>query len=138
MTTIEGNKLIAEFMGMKYHHYPKNNYYARPEHTFFEGDKIWGITELKYHSEWDWLMPVVEKIENTELGDISIHSETFEDDIYLNCNVEIEIISLVCSIHIYGNMRAFKDFICINNKKTKIEATWLACVEFIKWYNFNK
>lgn len=44
----QGNKLIAEFMG-------KRRVYESTEDIFIEN--------LKYHSSWDWLMPVVEKIE---------------------------------------------------------------------------
>lgn len=62
---LEGNKLIAEFMGGKY---DKDTTF--PIHS----DDIWlpiyGIVNYKtinngkiieYHQSWDWLMPVVEK-----------------------------------------------------------------------------
>jgi hypothetical protein len=45
METTENNKLIAEFMD-----YPDLG---------TEGD----FSYLKYHKSWDWLMPVIEKIE---------------------------------------------------------------------------
>jgi hypothetical protein len=43
---LEGNKLIAEFMGL-----PVHEEYFR------------GIDACKYHSDWNLLMPIVEKIE---------------------------------------------------------------------------
>jgi hypothetical protein len=46
MKTTENNKLIAEFMD-----YPDLG---------TEGD----FSYLKYHEYWDWLMPVVQKIED--------------------------------------------------------------------------
>jgi len=60
----EGNKLIAKFMGLK----------PNPS----DGGRTWGYeviemngetyspewTTLKYHKSWDWLMPVVDKIED--------------------------------------------------------------------------
>src|SRR5437773_1868401 len=55
---VEGNKLIAEFLGAKYD--------GRKYWTFPDGSmKIHSpdySSQLKYHSSWDWLMPVVEKI----------------------------------------------------------------------------
>ena len=45
---IEGNKLIAEFMD-------------KPPHIMPE--------LLKYHTSWDWLMPVVEKIGSLSYND---------------------------------------------------------------------
>src|SRR6185437_13454507 len=57
---IEGNKLIAEFMGIK-DNPNKKGYYYHPL------KKDWGtIKGFKYHSSWDWLMPVVEKIRNID------------------------------------------------------------------------
>lgn len=53
--TIDGNKLIANFMGI-----------------LTDGDrtsKHFGSKLLQYHSSWDWLMPVVEKIVNTDVSE---------------------------------------------------------------------
>lgn len=58
---MENNKLIAEFMGW-------DN----------------GIIELKFHASWDWLMPVVEKIEQVhegvpqELMNVSLFSTIYD------------------------------------------------------------
>lgn len=67
MTTEEGNKIIAEFMGCY-----KNTVYWGNIPTEVWGFKDTHITErwhesnfnnnTPYHSSWDWLMPVVEKI----------------------------------------------------------------------------
>ena len=51
------NKLIAEFMGMEE---SNGEYYKRIYNT---GDWI-PLNELKFHTSWDWLMPVVEKIDD--------------------------------------------------------------------------
>ena len=54
MKTIEeGNKLIAEFVGAKL---TKGNFYL------LDGEILAHEADLKYHTSWDWLMPVVEKI----------------------------------------------------------------------------
>lgn len=70
---LEGNKLIAEFMGL----YPKKSwttlwmidlkkcsYQFNDFITSLMEDEAWYITELKFNSSWNWLMPVVEKIES--------------------------------------------------------------------------
>ena len=63
MNTTEGNKLIAEFMGVV----SSENWYDGYElHKagipFNYGAMGNGTSELKFHSSWDWLMPVVERI----------------------------------------------------------------------------
>tara|TARA_R100000963_G_C4637253_1_gene101164 strand:+ start:1304 stop:1579 length:276 start_codon:yes stop_codon:yes gene_type:complete len=49
---MEDNKLIAEFMGLVV---SDRENYTSELHTNVDAD-------LKYHTSWDWLMPVVEKI----------------------------------------------------------------------------
>ena len=90
-TTTQENKLIAEFMGYNY-----------------PGD--FNLDELMYRSSWDWLMPVVEKIESLGNG-VTIYKK--------GCHVN--------DIGIFST-NGF-------NHSSKIEQTWKACVEFIKWYN---
>ena len=52
---MKDNKLIAEFMGLKF---SKGEYY-RP--LYNSGDWI-PENELQYHNSWDWLMPVVKEV----------------------------------------------------------------------------
>lgn len=70
---MEDNKLIAEFMGLKNH--LKNQGVTKvlidgDEHIQdwecydVERDMIMTPIEMKYHTSWDWLMPVIEKIES--------------------------------------------------------------------------
>lgn len=54
MNTQENNKLIAEFMG-----YNLNN--LTPSF----------LNNLKYHTSWDWLMPVLKKI------NLKLHPDTY-------------------------------------------------------------
>ena len=115
MKTIEGNKLIAEFMGVK----PVDGFYNGWElHKaglpFSYGAMGNGTSDPKFHSSWDWLMPVVEKVES--LG--------FETSIY-------HLPQVLNTVKIISGRN---DVIGVN-RKTKIEATWLAVTEFIKWYN---
>ena len=111
---IEGNKLIAEFMGIKQNDF---GHWINKNHLLGSQSKLFDF-ELKYHSSWDWLMPVVEKIEN---------------DLQDSFNVDI-INKNQCEIVRNGN-----EFICGYGFETiyhsKIKAVYYSVVEFIKWYN---
>lgn len=111
---IEGNKLIAEFIGIKQNDF---GHWINKDHLLGSQSKLFDF-ELKYHSSWDWLMPVVEKIEN---------------DLQDSFNVDI-INKNQCEIVRNGN-----EFICGYGFETvnhsKIEAVYNSIVEFIKWYN---
>lgn len=52
---MEGNKLIAEFMG--YHTYESNGY----DMVRYSDCNERTLQDTHYHSSWDWLMPVFEK-----------------------------------------------------------------------------
>lgn len=107
---IEGNKLIAEFMGLSYctkHQY--EGWYKNSEYNH----RICDFYRLKYNSSWDWLMPVVEKIEGTKQADIIIHTKNL---VQISYNKETKT-------YFSGSL---------------LQNTWLACAEFIKWHNQNK
>lgn len=64
---MKDNKLIAEFMGIRYE---ENKNSHESSWAYYED------CELEYHTSWDWLMPVVEKCyesgaEENEVGDIT-------------------------------------------------------------------
>ena len=76
--------------------------------------------QAQYHTSWDWLMPVVEKIENTNLF------PTTENAI----NVTIGA-TLYCLIQdSYG-----EKFEIVGQGKTKLLSVYQAVVEFIKNQN---
>ena len=58
MKTVEKNKLIVEFMGLKF---DKGTFYNMGYNVFSDGN-LYCKHELKYHTEWNWLMPVISKI----------------------------------------------------------------------------
>jgi hypothetical protein len=115
----EGNKLIAEFMN-----------FSVSDHTILPDRLVWydwdGPREVLYHSSWDWLMPVVEKIEN--LG-YYVNILTYTTD---GSNIEFgcQITKYNEEDYQYKNLPLKFSF-----GKTKLEETYLQTIEFIKWYN---
>ena len=105
MNTTENNKIIMEFM--KWDILNDMTYSKATKGKWVELDK------LKFHSNWNWLMEVVEKIES-----IGFTFETKKNWARITRKGENII------------LRWEED-------KTKIEAVYNACVEFIKFYNEN-
>ena len=107
---LEGNKLIAEFMGLKKQGFGANEYFID------NGYRIVATSNgLQYHTSWDWIMPVVEKI---------------EDDGYI-----VYIKQEICYIRNKTNSIKNLVYMC---HYPKITAVFMVVVEFIKWYNENK
>ena len=100
------NRLCAEFLGWKL----EDGYYNRDMHhdySFVKED------ELKFHSDWNWIMEVVEKI------------HYFKTLIISNNHCEVHFM-------IEDNMR-----INVHARTTKeavVEAIW----RFLNWYNEQK
>ena len=141
MTTeeiIEGNKLIADFMGFQKCNCIRNengryyDYYLSDKFELIEEVEIWiesehgfglenqdmcFIEELKFHSSYEWLMLAVEKIELL----------LFPNDVFYNINIlsgcEVYIIS--------SDMNEFGPY----SEPTKKLTIFKGVVEFIKWYN---
>ena len=99
----EQNRLIAEFMGIR----SDDGKTSHESSEYYYED-----CELEYHTSWDWLMPVVEKIESIGGQQVFINGSS--------CNIYGERHE---TIKAYGN---------------KLESTYASVVEFIKWYNENK
>lgn len=115
MNTIENNKLIADFMGLELEETPSGKFvYARHEQNNPKKESdvqtnFYEDSELLYHFDFNWLIEVVEKIENIGSG--------------------IEIYNNYCKI-VYDN-----ETIVEIEENSKKEAVYNACVEFINWYN---
>lgn len=113
----EGNKLIAEFMGGELLEGRQDNvYWFNKGHHLLEYRKAINRHAFKYHSSWDWLMPVVEKIESLGYG--------FTVDPW-----GIEIIE-----YISGNENSIVKFDRTDDEP-KMEQYYYSVNKFIKWYN---
>jgi len=132
---VQNNKLIADFMGAKYdkdtHYTIQSNNLWLPNHGICRHDTIdLGAGKiLKYHKSWDWLIPVVEKIE--ALGFYT----SIRANKYSNGNT-ITTIENSNEGTIAGNLLQLS-ITEQNLKVSKIESVYTVVVEFIKWYNEN-
>jgi hypothetical protein len=119
------NEAIALFMGAKLK-VPANTKYA-PYYQFFKEDGLIyrekEPKDMKYNSSWDWLMPVVEKIEKTRINGSPLYCEIGKTYSYI-----------YKTAHTMGEKR---DILSIPGK-TKIEAVFLGVSEFCMMYNENK
>lgn len=125
---IEGNKLIASFMGGHLSNHPElNGVQVWSGYELIEG-RLNLPSTLKYHSSWDWLMQVVEKIEKLKFSS-KAQSGSFpmKFTFLRDSKGESNIISLTCASIDVPWIR--------KDNENKIEAVWLAVVEFIKWCN---
>ena len=135
---IKNNELIAEFMGANFDVegrisflYSSNEHFPFTERDFNHdliADEVseeveefgsgLNVEVKSYHNSWDWLMPVVEKIESLE-----DKYDYFTVNISGGNNPYIES----STGELIADIAGFE--------LTKIQATYKAVVEFIKWYN---
>jgi len=119
----ESNKIIAEFMevaeySMNSYLYPEFAYNTLSEDKEHILQEVFGENELKYHCSWDWIMPVIEKID--QIGACVIIGRFF------------------CDIGYTDPLNQEKHFDVRIASGVKINAVNGAVVEFIKWYNNEK
>jgi len=110
MNTTENNKLLADFLVENEGGLIKlreNVYSTLDDFGMPDDDLI--LSDLKFHSDWNWLIQVVEKIESL--------------DIYYNKYIDYN-----SSMFTNGKIEL----------STNIDHVYNACVSFIKWYNSQK
>ncbi len=97
-TKAEGNKLIAEFMETK----------VKPDGYF--------IKDYLYHSSWDWLMPVIDKIESVN-----------------GCSYKVMLqyaFAAITDTSLHGD-----PYVIRATGMTRIGTAYNLVIKFIKWYN---
>ena len=106
---MKNNKLIAEFMGMTYGDPNDNSIMTQ---TTPQGNEIVPIESMDYHSSWDWLMPVIDKISGIKNWSINATLDWLSESEF---NIQQE-----------------------SDGFYTIEDVYLAVVEFIKRINLNQ
>lgn len=113
--TIDGNRLIAEFMGAS--HVVDGDLMYNKESQFYCGLYACPVNQLLYNSSWDWLMPVVGKIE--EQGQ------------------SVSIFRGCCDIR-FDKIKEGEEEpepIESGGGQPKIVSVWQSVVRYIQWYN---
>lgn len=135
MEIIEGNKLIAEYMGAVWQ---KDDY---DDYGYFFSDgshRPTSAAALKYHTSWDWLMPVVYAISNTW----SPYNKNLMYDEHESSDIEIGINRVEIRTAGYKNGERFEFDYCAGwdawqSERYMLSSVWQAVIEFIKWHNSN-
>ncbi len=132
---IEENKLIAEFMGYKYFPYSKGSVgipgWKKHENSHLKignGYLCRATKDIYYHSSWDWLMKVVEKIEAETAAVFQIFKR--QVDIYY----EYDKFQLTEEDYLPKEYKIRHD----GDYPTKIKAIYAATVDYIRWSNQQK
>lgn len=107
-----GNLRIAEFMG-----YELDNSFPDKGKVYRLGRKIDLISDFKYHEDYAWLMPVVDKMESEQIG----------------C-----IVSIVKNLVTVSNYTLKYNWYGGTTTESKILCIWHAVVQFAKVYNESK
>jgi len=106
----EGNKLIAEFMGIR----DCPNRYDKPGWEYWYLGNWWTARTLRYHHQWNWLMPVVSKAGGIFFCDM---------EGYGGFDIEYMMGESELGWHL---------------KMGNIGEVWSIMVKWVEWYNKNK
>ena len=113
MNTTENNKLIAEFMGWKQCDPNDNTIYANPTNGALHSSD----SDMRFYTSWDWLMPVIEKIQDKHLENPKLDYD-YIDDIRLAVPNIQEVYSLVVEFIKELNYFNFRR-VCIDWRETE-------------------
>jgi len=130
MNTTENNKLIAEFMGLTL----SDGDWIGKDFIGHEPTGSMLTRNIRFHSSWDWLMPVVAKC-------LLYQKERHEIDMEIRFGYDNGKCILRAKNLSHDNYKAMYDtgydiLVCEDNMG--IKTVYKTVVEFIKWYNKNK
>ena len=127
---LKDNKKLIIFMGGLYSKHAKLWGLGNAEFKLLENRKhVWAqnfyqLTDVKYHSDWNWLM----KVQNRIL------------ELYPNCTyyVSVEMKSTMTNDRDYKIiLRSYRLFNVEVFGKNHFDALYKACVQFVDWHNKN-
>jgi hypothetical protein len=128
---IKSNVLIAEFMGYEKGADIDSPEFEIPDHPIevhwmgnlcgYERD------ELRFHTLWEWLMPVVEKIESIKDPHDGFYGVYISSN---SCCIQGTSLHMALSDPDYGPV--YYDEVVLGSK---LESTYQAVIQFIKWFN---
>lgn len=132
LTILEGNKLIAHFMGKNIHYQEKYKEWICCDE---DGKGCISFNSVLYHFSWEWLMPVVEQIESIikpnswyesdkNWFEIKSHSVNIHTSLF---NKTLNILWVIVPNYTKDHRE--------NVVATKKEAVYNTVLEFIEWYN---
>ncbi len=106
---MQENKLIAEFMGLEC----EEERFPKEGNLYWIGGDWVNTWNMKYHTSWDWLMPVAEKCLTTDEPSDGQHY--FINDALLTCNIEVVYDRVVEFIKEYNeNERLNNEYVSYN------------------------
>ncbi len=147
---LSGNRLIAKFIGLKWNRHEDKQLFSYDSVNKISFPILTYGTDVKcaeFHSNWQWLMFVVDKIENIGVS-IDINQNYIRACWHYSKKKTVKYKRLGQT---YKRENAFDsiggefyDF-CIGigmsaekiKAETKILAVYMSCIKFIKWYNKN-
>lgn len=121
------NELIARFMKYKSKKIKYTDFkilsFKIPFLVDIDNDGFIYSHMLKFNTSWDWLMPVIERIEFLDYDTIIFRNRVNEEN------------NLSYGFHIKKYNTAYVEAIIKEWGDTKIETVYKGVIKFIKWYN---
>ena len=119
MKTHKDNQLIAEFLG--YRTFTARGYVL----IHYADDNVWPAIDTHYHTSWDWLMPVVEKINSL--------TDEFGNHFQFQIGNGFVWVDPPVGSRIYFSGNGID-----HRNEPMIQKVYNGVVEFINWYNWYK
>lgn len=143
---IDGNKLIAEFWGSKELIYEVGTAYWKFNdewYGIFNDNMLgsnWVCGNFQFHKSYNWLIPIIDKIENTDVSDQHYKWECFDGErsnfmcfkFDTECKYDGYSSSVWMELQLDPIERVAGDY--RKSYPTRIESMWNTVVEFIKYY----